>query len=244
MRNLAAFGAAAALALSGNALAAPGDTEATSPEPVAFASEPLEWRFRVLLGKREIGFHEFRVDRGSDRTQVEINAQFDVRVLLFKAYSYTHRNIEVWEGGCLAGIESVTDDNGKPFRVRGRTESGAFVFDTRDEQELRGPECTRSFAYWNPDFLDSTRLLNSQTGELVDVSIDRLPDEVLEVKGEPVAARRYALEMDDGTISLWYSADTGQWLALEAPAPGGRVLRYEPVELPLDLSADERLAMN
>lgn len=202
-----------------------------------------QWRFRVMLGKREIGFHEFRVNQQGDETEVEINADFDVKILFINAYSYSHQNEELWQGNCLTRLESITDDNGEANTVLGMIDDNAFVVRTPTVQYEEEVSCIRSFAYWNPAFLDSERLLNSQTGEIVDVQISSLGQEAIEIEGRLVSASRYAVEMDDGTISLWYSSDNGQWLALEAPTPGGRVLRYQPVELPFQVTTDEKLAL-
>jgi hypothetical protein len=203
-----------------------------NPEP---SQDTRQWRFRVMLGKKDIGFHDFRVDRSNDVEQVSINARFDVKILFFKAYQYSHQNTELWRGDCLSGIQSVTDDNGQPYRVRGRASGQSFHLETVDDSRELPADCPRSFAYWNPAFLNSTQLLNAQTGEVTAVNITRQPDEEILVKGGPVAAMRYAVATDDGTISLWYCRETGQWLALEAPTPGGRVLRYEAEELPFEL---------
>ena len=208
------------------------------------ANTDQHWRFRVMLGNREIGFHEFRVNELEEETTVQINANFNVKILFFNAYSYRHQNEESWRDNCLNRLESVTDDNGEMLSVIGQMGGGRFIVDTPAERVEEEATCMRSFAYWNPAFLDSKRLLNPQTGEIVDVDIADLGNELIEIDGDNVAATRYALEMEEGTISLWYARDNGQWLALEAPAPGGRVLRYEPVELPFSLPAPDKLAQN
>jgi len=198
----------------------------------AIDADGLQWRFRVWLDKKEIGFHDFRVNQEGSRTTVDINAQFDVRILFFNAYSYSHRNEESWHGDCLTRLESVTSDNGESLSVLGTRNGQQFVVETHAQRYEDDASCIRSFAYWNPAFLESDRLLNSQTGKMVDVEISQQGSDILEVNGESIAATRYALETKEGVISLWYAQDNGQWLALEAPARGGRVLRYEPVELP------------
>jgi hypothetical protein len=214
----------------------------TSPVTMHHASLELDpgrttqqWRFRVMLGKRDIGFHDFRIERSGGFEQVSINARFDVKILFIKAYEYSHQNIELWKNDCLTGIQAVTDDNGQPSRVRGEITADSFRLETIEDSRELPAECPRSFAYWNPAFLSSTHLLNAQTGEVTEVTITRQPDEEILVKGGPVAAARYAVATEDGTISLWYCRETGQWLALEAPTPGGRVLRYQAEELPFEL---------
>ena len=88
------------------------------------------------------------------------------------------------------------------------------------------------------------KILSDRTGELVDVSIDDRGPDSLQVGDRVLPARQYRITMEDGTIDLWYHSDTGQWLALEAPTEGGRVLRYEPVGLPPVQGGEDRLAMD
>ena len=205
------------------------------------ADAPREWRFRVLLNDKHIGHHSFRVSQQEGLEQVEIEANFDVRILFINAYSYRHRNIERWAGECLAEIRSTTEDGGESFSVAGAAREGRFVLDTQSGGQELASECVRTFAYWDPRLLDAPRLLNAQTGEWVDVQIADGGVEQLQVNGKSISARRYLLQMPEGTISLWYGPQD-QWLALEAPAPGGRVLRYVPERLPSGQSEDRRRA--
>ena len=83
-----------------------------------------------------------------------------------------------------------------------------------------------TFAYWNPEFLDQPSLLNPQTGEYLDIHVEKVGDEMLEVCGLSVAATRFKLTAREVDLTLWYSSDN-QWLALESIAKGGQVIRYE-----------------
>jgi hypothetical protein len=83
-----------------------------------------------------------------------------------------------------------------------------------------------TFAYWNPEFLDQPRLLNPQTGEYVDVDVEPAGDEMLEVRGQLVVARRFRLTANDVDLTLWYSKND-EWLALESVAKGKHIIRYE-----------------
>ena len=83
-----------------------------------------------------------------------------------------------------------------------------------------------TFAYWNPKLLDQTQLLNPQTGDYVDVRVEKVGDEILVVRGQPVEAKRFKLTAVGVDLTLWYSPDN-EWLALSSVAKGGRVIRYE-----------------
>ena len=82
-----------------------------------------------------------------------------------------------------------------------------------------------SFAYWDPRILEATRLLNSQTGELVPVAVTDQGTETVTVRGAERPATRHRITGPGLSIDLWYA--DGRWVALEALADGGRRLRYE-----------------
>ena len=202
-----------------------------------------QWTFRVYLDDREIGFHEFRISGEEELRQVEINAQFDVKILFFNAYQYVHRNFEQWNGDCLEEIESQTNDNGTLLTVSGESTPASFEIETNETAATVNAACIRSFAYWNPVILDSDRLLNSQTGELMNVTVKNAGNDTIQFGNSALEAVKYTIETGDGPISLWYTPDREHWLALEAPAKGGRTIRYEPIILPVWPGEGDSLAM-
>lgn len=193
--------------------------------PVHATAEDRSWRFKVWLGEREIGYHEFVLQRQSGRLQLRSEATFEYRMLFVTLYEYEHENLETWEDDCLRRIEARTDANGKRYEVSGAQENGRFVWQSGSvERSL--PGCLMTFAYWNPEFLRQDRLLNAQNGELVEVEVSEPRRDRLTVRGSERAAYRYRLKAGELDIDLWYSEDD-EWLALETEARGGRRLRYE-----------------
>ena len=183
-----------------------------------------EWNFRVLLDGKEVGWHRYVVRGDGASTEVESRAQFDVRFLMLNAYSYRHTARERWRGACLDELESRTETNGRVEEVAAVAYDDAVVVDG-PSGDARLPGCVMSFAYWDPRILRATRLLNSQTGELLPVSVAGRGTERVNVAGRNVAATRHRLSAPNLQIDLWYA--DGRWVALEAPTPGGRTLRYE-----------------
>lgn len=192
---------------------------------VSHASQQTQsWKFKVYLGDREIGEHSFNLSSVQNAVHVTTNANFDVYILFINAYSYRHNNQEIWNDSCLKSIHSITDDNGTRFRVIGKTVNDKLHVTTHDNQYVRSG-CIKTFAYWDPSFLQSEMLLNSQTGEIVPVSITFLGAEKIAVRDETVTARRYQLVTDEFTIDLWYSMQD-EWLALNSTTPNGNILKY------------------
>lgn len=184
-----------------------------------------EWNFRVYLDDNEIGYHHYRVVDDGPMQKVTSEAEFEVKFLFITAYRYEHYNEETWRGECVAEISSTTDANGERFRVEGRRIGNRLEVSGADgSTDL--PGCVKTFAYWDPGFLRAPRLMNSQTGELLPVSVEPVATEWLNVRGQATEARRYKLTARNMELDIWYSNDD-RWLALESTVKGGRKLRYE-----------------
>jgi hypothetical protein len=182
------------------------------------------WNFRVLLDGREIGRHHFALRATGEERELRSEARFDVRVLYVSVYRYFHESVERWNGNCLQSLVSRTETNGESQSVSAAARGNHLAVQRpqgRDEHE----GCVMSFAYWNPQILGQRRLLNSQTGELLPVKITRQGDETVEMHGQPLAAQRHRISAPNLQVDLWYAG--GRWIALEAPAKGGRRLRHE-----------------
>jgi hypothetical protein len=190
----------------------------------SLAAAAGDWDFRVLLDGREIGRHRFTLQEAGEGVVLRSEARFDVRVLFISAYRYDHEATERWQDGCLQSLISRTDTNGKRIAVNAQSLDGRLaVSGPAGSQQLDG--CVMSFAYWDPRILQAQRLLNSQTGALVPVQVSDAGTETITVRGRALPASRHRIRGPGLSIDLWYAA--GRWVALEAQAEGGRVLRYE-----------------
>lgn len=187
--------------------------------------ERNDWTFRVLLDGRQIGRHQFTL-QADDAGEFELRStmQIDVRMLFVSVYRYQHEAVERWHGNCLRSLVSHTETNGERETVSATTHGDVLsVKHAQVVEEHAG--CIMSFAYWNPQILLAQRLLNSETGELLPVSITAEGTETVAVRGEPLTASHYRISGPRLQIDLWYAGDL--WVALEAMAQGGRRLRYE-----------------
>ncbi len=181
------------------------------------------WRFKAMLGDREIGEHHFQVGTRDGAVHVLSEADFAVRFLMFKAFGYEHTSAERYENGCLTDLNAQTQTGGKRYQVSAKAQDGVLnIQGGESDKALDG--CVSTFAYWNPtQLLSQTRLLNPQTGTLVEVDIAPAPSaepagDVFEISGEGL------------NIRVYYAADDGRWVGLESLMDDGKVLRYVPVE--------------
>jgi hypothetical protein len=196
----------------------------TDSDRDAFGQETA-WKFKVYLDDSQIGHHNFYLAKDNDTLLLTTEADFTVKFLVFTAYRYQHSNREVWQNNCLQEIESTTNANGTPFSVSGSRDDEGFTVETNQFRDDLG-HCVKTFAYWDPEILNESKLLNSQTGELLPISVDPAAEEIIEVKGQEIPAMRYHLVAKGMELDIWYSTDR-QWLALESTVKGGRKLRYE-----------------
>jgi hypothetical protein len=200
------------------ALLLPSESFATA------ANDSRSWVFSVLLDGDKIGYHRFELRQKESQHEVHSEASFDVRVFFITAFRYRHSNREIWDDGCLERIESRTRQNGDRQSIVGIRVDNAFILNTGETQDSL-EECVMTFAYWNPDFLGQSHLLNPQTGEYLPVEIEPLGTQPIKVRGKEVAAAAYRLVANKLELTVWYS-DENEWLGLESIAKGGRIIRY------------------
>lgn len=190
----------------------------------ANASAVQEWHFSVYLDDKPIGYHHFKLTQTEGHEKLTTRAQFDVKFLKIPLFKYRHKNVEHWNSRCLNSISSTTDQNGKLFRVEGAASDKGFQLTTGAVNSTL-PACISTFAYWDKSFLQHDRLLNSQTGEYLEVDVDNLGEQSISVRDTSIPASHYKLTGEKLDIELWYSHN-GQWLALQSTTSKGRLLRY------------------
>jgi len=197
------------------------------------ASQPesrQSWNFIAYLDDDEIGYHNYEVVNNNGKITVNTEAKFDVSFMFFTVYSYEHKNKETWNRGCLSKLDSSTLDDGEKLFVRLSNANGITRINTPDNY-ITESNCIRSFAYWDYDLINSRALLNSQTGELIDVSYTFVGTEKINVNNKSLDAKHYKIKGKDSAgkiidISLWYNSNK-QWLALQSKLDNGYSLRYQ-----------------
>ena len=182
--------------------------------------------FDVFLDERPVGYQRFELRQESDGLRVETRAEFELTLLGIKAIAYDHRNVEQWRDGCLQSIASQTQSNGKPYRVTGSSGPDGFAVTSGVGSQLL-TDCVGTFSYWNKrQLLAHSKLLNSQTGEYLEVESHPLGPGTLTLGDRELAVERYVLTGKGLEITLTYSLESGEWLALDSPLFAGFTLRY------------------
>ncbi|HEY0561939.1 MAG TPA: DUF6134 family protein [Methylophilus sp.] len=186
-----------------------------------------EWNFDVFLDKQKIGTHSFKLN---ENNVLQSNAKFKVKVLFINAYDYLHSAEESWSNDCLTSLKANTVENKQVFDVSG-TKTGQSFDVTMNKKSQQLPECTMTFAYWNPKILKQAKLLNPQNAEYLDTNIQSMGNETIQVKGRPIEATHYKLMgalagKNKLNIDLWYNKNN-EWVALKSTTPEGYEINYK-----------------
>jgi hypothetical protein len=165
--------------------------------------------FSILHEGDKIGRHTVSYRRDGDVLHVDIAIDIEMRVLFIPIFKYRHRNSEVWRGGRLISMKTETDDNGTEYWVMARATDTGLVVET-DDTSFIAPADIMPTSYWSKNIVDTSVLLDTQHGRLVEVSIS--PENLQHVataKGT-VEAKRFNI-LGDLSLSLWYTP-AGRWV--------------------------------
>jgi len=188
------------------------------------------WDFNATLDGDPIGNHRFEVVEDESGVTVKTEASLDVKFLFITVYSYKHNNEEKWIDDCLVRLNSNTDDNGDMSTVT-LLRKGDESLITTNNTSITEKSCVRSFSYWDPELLKIGSLLNSQTGEILNVDFQYIGTELFNIQDRKMESRRYQLLGKDKAgvdieIDLWY-ADNNRWIGLQSKLENGSYLRYQ-----------------
>jgi hypothetical protein len=176
-------------------------------------ANPRTLEFDVRREGTSIGTHRVTIDARDGETRVEIAIDLAVRFAFVTVYRYTHRSTETWRDHRLLALDARTDDNGERTQVEARAIDGGVAVRGSGGDYL-APADTIPTSYWNHEKVVRRRLLNTQSGKLIDVAAARVSQDDSGVKW------RLSGDLE---AELAYSP-TGEWTALTFVARGARIV--------------------
>ncbi len=179
--------------------------------------------FRVMRDEVDIGSHELRFRRDGERLDVDIAIDLKVTFLGVALYRYSHRARETWQDGRLTALETVTDDNGTPYRIVGRASDGGFIVSAGGKEAVFPADAFPS-SHWNRAWLDGKPLINTQKGEKIAFTVADRGEETVTTAGGSLPARRFAIA-GDLRKDIWFDA-AGRWVKTRFDAPDGSSIFY------------------
>ena len=204
---------------------------ATSFDPIALYGERVA--FTVLRDGAPIGRHEVTFEkRGPD---LVATTTFDAKVSLLSipVYRFEYRAVDRWRDDCLQEVRAETNDNGaRTSMAASRVGDGLKVTGSGGSFTTAPLFPTN---HWHPGVIGASRVLNTITGEVNDVTMTAKGMDTVVVNGEPRPARHYAY---GGQLrnDVWYDA-RGRWVKMRFAGTDGSTIEYVCETCARDLTA-------
>jgi hypothetical protein len=180
--------------------------------------------FDVYRNGEKVGYHRVSFENTGNNLSVDVTFKLKIDVLFFTAYRYHYQSRSKWQDGMLQQLQASVDDDGKLFRMQAlrlgdsiRVEHGANLY------EIPAPILPTD--HWNAAVLGNTRVLNTLTGIVNDVRINKLGRTEVATEFGQVSATHYAYTGDLQT-EVWYD-DAGRWVKMRFKGNDGSSIEYQ-----------------
>lgn len=194
---------------------------AEAVDPTALYGAGID--FDVYREGKKVGYHKVRFDRDGKDLLVSSEFHLKIRILFLTAFEYLYQAEGRWRDGHLQRLEAAVNDNGTQMSVEAKL-SGGLVAVTSAAGTVTERAPIYPTNHWNASVLPETRVLNTLTGKINDVGIERRGREQVATEAGQVSATRYAYT-GDLEADVWYD-DAGRWVKLRFAARDGSVIEY------------------
>jgi hypothetical protein len=191
------------------------------PDPLALYGGDIE--FDVLRKGTKVGFHRVRFERDEEELVVSSIFQLEVNVLFFTAFRYLYESEGRWRHGQLLSLNATVSDNGKASFIEAAREGARMTIRTGDT-DFATDSTLFPTNHWNAAVLPQSRVLNTLTGRINDVSIEPQGRETVRTERGEVLATRYAYS-GELEAEVWYD-DAGRWVKLRFRGRDGSTVEY------------------
>ena len=182
--------------------------------------------FTVYRDDAPIGYHKFNFRPRGDKLEVKIDVDLEIKLLFVTTFKFTHVASEVWENGRLLQMESETDYDGDPYKVKVQRLDDGMLVEVNGERKL-APGNILPSNLWNRAILTDDKILHPIMGRVLPLKVMPLGKRDIEIGGgESIPAEGF--KIDGGgefQRELWYSPDGCLVeVGFDAPKDGSRIL--------------------
>ncbi len=198
------------------------------------AARDLDAKFLIERKGKVIGYHAVDVTPTNAGARVDTRIEMKVGLGPITLFRYEHDATEIWLGDRLVSLVSETNNNGDKDYVDAKRYGSELIIDASG---YKGPAPAGAMpsSYWDKDLVRADAMINTQTGEILDVTTSRV--------GETRAPHNRTAEQFRlvGTVALnlWYDGE--RWVGSNFTIDGEE-LTYVLVDEPQEFAALESLA--
>jgi Family of unknown function (DUF6134) len=198
--------------------------------------------FSIIRNGQTIGSHALSFKRQGGQLVVSTSIDVAVKMAGVTAYRYKHRGQETWIGDNFQSITTVTDDDGKKYKIRASQEDRGLIVEREmpdsvvrpsvNNQGLLRTEAVRETlpsgvlpsTHWNAKQIKQTQLLNPQNGTVEQIEVTLVGREKVKTVASTLEATRYTYS---GGIRMdqWFD-DRGRWVKLALVGSDGSTIEY------------------
>lgn len=193
-----------------------------APAAQAAVPDSGELAFDVYRNGDRFGSHVLTFEEDGETLHVTVDIDFRVGLGPIPLWRYRHDIRETWQGGELVALEASTRKDGRDMTVEAVRADNATMVVRGEAFEGEGPSSIIPSSYWNSALVERGRMLNTETGELMEISVEELGVEAILAGGEEIEATRYRLQGGPIPFDLWYDAE-GRWVKMSFTIDGSDI---------------------
>lgn len=193
---------------------------AQADETAELTSIPAPWvatdgaviDFTVLRKGKPFGTHKLSFER-EENGELTVTTDVDLQVKFgpITAFKYRLDSVENWIDGKLVSLSGKSNNDGRKGEVVAEVADDQLVVDgTKFDGVL--PLSTIPSSHWNRLQVYQGQMLSTETGEVLDIEVETLGEDVVQVDGQNVETTHYRLKSDI-TVDLWYD-NQSRWVKL------------------------------
>ena len=169
--------------------------------------------FIVFRNEREVGWHTVTFKRSDDLIIAETNAFVEAPYLLVFDYTMEYHSISRWKNGKLIDLKAFLNDDGDDYEIEiSKNEEGKIVVNGKEEELVLDIKDILPTEHWHPQEINSSQLINTLNGELVNVTSTRIDDNTWYIDG-------------DIKYFIYYDKDF-RWTGLKFNADEDNIIEY------------------
>jgi len=194
---------------------------AASPNPLIVYGDEIV--FDVMRNGETIGEHIVTFLPTEEGLSVHSRLRIDIKFLGLTVYKYRYVSRSIWGGGRLLYLNASVDDDGKRHNVNVKHLNGRLHITGPAGPKFASPNAFPT-NHWNVSVLRSDHVINTITGKLNRVNIERVGDTTVTTNAGPRDATHYRYT-GDLVADVWYDL-MGRWVKLRFGAKDGSVVEY------------------
>jgi hypothetical protein len=168
---------------------------------------PTDRVFDVLLKGKSIGRHAITFTPEGDGFWAVTDLNLKVKLAFLTLLDMSHQSRELWRGGELKSMTSVTDDDGEVFKVDADADGEGIRVQSESGSIVAPPMSRTSNSIWDITMMRQSEIIDAQNGGVIGLVAEAQGDDTIQVLGRQVTAARYRGVTPAAAAQLWYAED-------------------------------------